>query len=302
MDSSFGLRHSFVIGYFDIRHCLWNSPMSDSSTSIDDQLPPVKVLSKLQRRVLGVLIEKGITTPEYYPLTLKALTTGCNQKNNRSPLSEYSEDDVSRAVDQLRELGLAAVVHTETGRTERYRHYARKRFPFNEAQLAIMTELWLRGRQSVGDLRTRASRMHDIPTLEQLRDELKTLQAQGYIQTNGPLEARGVEVDHNFYRSDESKTLVIDSRLLTNDEDEDESSTGSGLFRKDASMPLERFSHSADPHATPSEQRIAALEQTLAAEQSANRELRERLKTAEQALSQLSDRFESLRRELGANV
>ena len=173
-----------------------------------------------------------------------------------------------RAVDQLRELGLAAVVHTESGRSERYRHYARKRFPFNEAQLAIMTELWLRGRQSAGDLRTRASRMHDIPTLEQLRDELKSLQAQGFIQANGPLEVRGIEVDHNFYKPDENKTLAAG----------------------DFSSPREEADPSPRSTATASasESRIASLEQSVA-------DL-----TAQ--LSQLSERFEALRRELGANV
>ncbi len=242
--------------------------MSDVNLPTEDQVPPVKVLSKSQRRVLGVLIEKGITTPEYYPLTLKALTTGCNQKNNRAPLSEYSEDDVLRAVDQLRELGLAAVVHTESGRSERYRHYARKRFPFNEAQLAIMTELWLRGRQSVGDLRTRASRMHDIPTLEQLRDELKSLQALGFIQANGPLEVRGIEVDHNFYKPDEGKTLTAGDFASAREE-------------------TDHAPRSA-PTASASDSRIAALEQSVT--------------DLSAQLSQLAERFEALRRELGASV
>lgn len=259
--------------------------MSDVNLPSDDQFPPVKVLSKSQRRVLGVLIEKGITTPEYYPLTLKALTTGCNQKNNRAPLTEYSEDDVQRAVDQLRELGLAAVVHTESGRSERYRHYVRKRFPFNEAQLAIMTELWLRGRQSVGDLRTRASRMHDIPTLEQLREELKSLQTQGYVQANGSLESRGVEVDHNFYKPDEGKTLTAADFSSAREDD----GVGSGVFRKNAEVPFDRVAPAT------SNARVAALEQSVM-------ELTARLQAAEQSLSQLSDRFETLRRELGANV
>ena len=275
--------------------------MSDINAAAD-QLPPITVLSKSQRRVLGVLIEKGITTPEYYPLTLKALTTGCNQKNNRSPLTESSEDDVLRAVDQLREMGLAAVVHTESGRTERYRHYARKRFPFNEAQLAIMTELWLRGRQSVGDLRTRASRMHDIPTLEQLREELKTLQAQGYVQANGPLDVRGVEVDHNFHKPDEGKTLVVGNWPTTSDEVK-EDNTGSAHVSKNTAVPLERFPNSPVVSSAPiSESRAAMLERMLVAMQTANSELSERLTATEQALSQLTERFEALRRELGASV
>ena len=275
--------------------------MSDINAAAD-QLPPITVLSKSQRRVLGVLIEKGITTPEYYPLTLKALTTGCNQKNNRSPLTESSEDDVLRAVDQLREMGLAAVVHTESGRTERYRHYARKRFPFNEPQLAIMTELWLRGRQSVGDLRTRASRMHDIPTLEQLRDELKALQAQGYVQANGPLDVRGVEVDHNFHKPDEGKTLVVGSWSTTSD-DAKEAGTGSGFVSRNTTVPVERTPNPSETSTAPiSESRAAMLERMLVSMQTANSELSGRLTMTEQALSHLTERFEALRRELGASV
>src|SRR5688572_14511906 len=132
--------------------------------SMDEQVsaPPIKELSRPQRRVLGTLVEKGLTTPEYYPLTLKALTTGCNQKNNRDPVSSYSEDEVAEVLDQLREMGLAAVVHTESGRTERFRHYLRKRFALSEPQVAILTELLLRGPQQLGELRTRASRMVSI--------------------------------------------------------------------------------------------------------------------------------------------
>jgi hypothetical protein len=247
--------------------------MSDTRPTDDDSFPPVTELSRRQRRVLGVLIEKGITTPEYYPLTLKALTTGCNQKNNRSPLTEYSEEDVSQTLDQLRELGLVAAVHTESGRSERYRHYARKRFPFNEAQLAIMAELWLRGRQSIGELRARASRMHDIPTLEQLRTELHALLAGGYIQASGSLESRGVEVDHNFYRPDENKTLstMVPSAARPTDEDHEG----------------DRLAVPSTPAATPAD---------------LNAELADRLRHVEQELARLRDRFETLCHELGSSV
>jgi uncharacterized protein YceH (UPF0502 family) len=241
--------------------------MSAFDSASEEALPPVTELSKRQRRVLGVLIEKGITTPEYYPLTLKALTTGCNQKNNRAPVTEYSEADVSQTLDELRELGLIAAVHTESGRSERYRHYARKRFPFNEAQLAIMTELWLRGRQSIGELRTRASRMHDIPTLEQLRAELQALLAGGYIQASGALESRGVEVDHNFYRPDENQTLPR---------------------RTPTAACTEEESHESD----------SAAGQAIAV----NTELADRLQHVEQELARLRDRFDALCRELGASV
>ena len=172
---------------------------------------PVRTLSKPQRRVLGVLLEKAFTTPESYPLTLKGLTTGCNQKSNRSPLSNYDENDVFNTVEKLRELGLAAVVHTESGRTERYRHYVRKRYTFTEPQLAIMTELLLRGRQTLGDLRARASRMVPIESLTDLRQELDALLDAGYLQATTELERRGAEVDHTFYEPQEQKTLPVQS-------------------------------------------------------------------------------------------
>ena len=114
----------------------------DTSPSTDRPAGP---LTKPQRRVLGVLIEKAFTTPDAYPLTLKAATTACNQKSNRHPLTNFTEPDVLEVLDQLRELGLAGVVHTESGRTERFRHYMRQRFTFSERQLAVMTELLLRG-------------------------------------------------------------------------------------------------------------------------------------------------------------
>lgn len=172
---------------------------------------PITELTKGQRRVLGTLLEKAFTTPEAYPLTVKALTAGCNQKSNRHPMTEYSEDEVLQFVDQLRQMGLVAVVHTETGRTERFRHYMRKRFMLTEPQLAVLTELLLRGRQSVGDLRARASRMVPIESLEELRTALAGLMQQNYVQANAALERRGVEVDHSFYTAAENKKLAFDS-------------------------------------------------------------------------------------------
>jgi len=171
----------------------------------------VKELSKPQRRALGVLIEKGFTTPDGYPLTLKALTTGCNQKSNRAPVTNYSEDAIYDTMEELREMGLAAVVHMESGRTERYRHYMRKNFSFTEAQIAILAELWLRGRQSMGELRGRASRMHAIDTLDALRDELGSLMDSGFVQASGDLKRRGIEVDHNFYPASEGQTIASTS-------------------------------------------------------------------------------------------
>ncbi len=164
---------------------------------------PVRELTPDQRRVLGVLVEKGLTTPEYYPLTLKALATGCSQKSNRDPVRNYSEDDVEDAVRELQALGLVTEVHTDGGRAARYRHLVRKRFEWTEPQIAIITELWLRGRQQLGELRSRASRMVPIESLEELREALQGLLAESAIRASGPLDRRGVEVDHNFYPASE---------------------------------------------------------------------------------------------------
>jgi uncharacterized protein YceH (UPF0502 family) len=185
--------------------------MDDTTRTDADEAPwtPVRELARGPRRVLGVLLEKAFTTPDQYPLTLKAITSGCNQKSNRDPVVEYSEDQVEEFADQLRELGLCAQVHTDGGRAVRYRHLVRKRFSFSEPQLAILTELWLRGRQQVGELRTRASRMAPIDSQETLRAELQPLVEQGFVQASGSLDRRGVEVDHGFYPAGEARPLGI---------------------------------------------------------------------------------------------
>ena len=237
--------------------------MSDDVLAPDAVPTGPRELSRPQRRMFGVLIEKAFTTPEQYPLTLKGATTGCNQKSNRDPVTGYSEEQVQRFLDELRALGLVAVVHTEGGRTERFRHYARKAYPFSEPQLAVIGELLLRGRQQPGELRTRASRMVPIESQEQLRLELTTLLEQGYIQANGPLDRRGVEVDHNFYQADEGKTLTAGSFTSVEASSEDVES---------------RPARSTGETTSALEGRVAALEATV---------------------SELTEGLHALRRELG---
>lgn len=231
-------------------------------------LPPVRELSSTQRRVLGVLVEKAMTVPESYPMTLKGLVTGCNQKNNRDPVTNYTEDAVMQALDELRELGLVAVIHTESGRTERYRHYVRKRFPFTEPQVAIMTELLLRGRQQVGELRSRASRMVPIESINDLRTELEGLQAQGFVRANGPLERRGVEVDHTFYRAGEQVGLTPLA----------ESASPAGTTTGTASMPAPP--HSSSSPSPPWQAELADLRAEVA-------ELRQMLEEVQASVSDL---------------
>ncbi|MFM7059035.1 MAG: DUF480 domain-containing protein [Planctomycetota bacterium] len=169
----------------------------------------IRQLTRQQRRVLGTLMEKGFTTPDQYPMTLKGATTGCNQKSNRDPITEYSEAEVADALEELRELGLVAEVFTDGGRTARYRHYMRLRFDFSEAQHAILCELLLRGRQQPGELRTRASRMIRIDSQEHLKTELQGLADKGFLQASDQLDRRGVEVDHTFYLPGEHMQLKM---------------------------------------------------------------------------------------------
>jgi uncharacterized protein YceH (UPF0502 family) len=168
-------------------------------------MPPVdpnaparwKPLNAIDRRVLGVLVEKAKTTPEQYPLSLNALLNGCNQKSNRHPVLNLDDGDVIQSVDRLRMLGVVAEVQGG-GRVPRYRHYANEWLGVERADLSIMTELLLRGSQTEGELRTRVARMDDIADLETLRKHLEHLQSKGLVQSlTAP--GRGHVVTHGLY-------------------------------------------------------------------------------------------------------
>jgi uncharacterized protein YceH (UPF0502 family) len=134
-------------------------------------------LTDSEIRVLGCLIEKEMTTPDYYPMTVNGLQAACNQKSNRSPVVEYSENDVVRALDELREKGLARTVHGKGDRALKYRHVATEVLELTAPQAALLAVLLLRGPQTVGELRTRTGRYTDFDNLEQVVAELNTMQA-----------------------------------------------------------------------------------------------------------------------------
>jgi len=136
------------------------------------------MLNATEIRVLGVLIEKEITTPEYYPLTLNALTLACNQKNNRNPVTAYSESEVDEALNGLREKNLAYVFHGSTSRVPKYKHVAAEVLQLNPAEIAVLCVLMLSGAQTAGEIRTRASRMHPFADLEELDETLRALAAK----------------------------------------------------------------------------------------------------------------------------
>jgi uncharacterized protein YceH (UPF0502 family) len=123
---------------------------------------PEILLNAEEARVLGVLVEKQITTPEYYPMSLHALNAGCNQKNNRDPVTAYDERTVVRALDLLREKRLATMISEAGARVPKYRHVMPELFGLDGVDTALLCELLLRGPQTPGELRSRAARMAEV--------------------------------------------------------------------------------------------------------------------------------------------
>ena len=132
------------------------------------------ILNDIELRVLGSLIEKELTTPDNYPLSLNSLTNACNQKSNRDPAMNLSEEDIVRALDSLRFKQLV-VLSADGGRVPKYRHLMAEKFGLMPTEQAIICELLLRGPQTVGELRTRGERMYqfgDLAAVEEVLQEL----------------------------------------------------------------------------------------------------------------------------------
>src|SRR3954451_202638 len=174
---------------------------TESQPSPSHTSPRWQPLEAIERRVLGVLIEKAKTTPENYPLSLNALRSGCNQKNNRAPLMQLEEPQIEDALDKLRQLGAIAVVQGSS-RVDRFRHLAYDWLGVEKVELAVMAELLLRGAQTVGELRGRAARMEPIKDLADLRPTLDSLEKKRLIQYLTP-PGRGCVVTHTLYRDRE---------------------------------------------------------------------------------------------------
>jgi uncharacterized protein YceH (UPF0502 family) len=164
-------------------------------------------LSPRERRVLGVLVEKAKTTPEYYPLTVAGLVSGCNQKSNRDPVTNYDADDVEEILQGLRKKG-AAVMVEGSGRAVRWKHTLYDWLKVTKVELAVLAELMLRGPQTEGDLRARASRMEPIPDLDALHALLEALAARGLVTfLSPPGQRRGVVVTHGLYPPEEAEKV-----------------------------------------------------------------------------------------------
>jgi uncharacterized protein YceH (UPF0502 family) len=131
------------------------------------------LLTAAQARVLGALIEKEVTTPDYYPLSLNALINACNQRSNREPVTNLDEDDVRQALHGLEAKGLAGRARNADGRVTKYEHWLGEAFNFSRAETALLCVLLLRGPQTPGELRGRTERLHSF---EEIADVLAGIQ------------------------------------------------------------------------------------------------------------------------------
>jgi len=137
-----------------------------------------KLLNEVEVRVLGSLVEKQITTPEYYPLTLNALTNACNQKSNRDPVVSFNETMVTQALESLRERNLAYVFYGSTSRVPKYKHMMPEVLHLDQREVALLCVLMLRGPQTVGELKERAGRLAEFSSLSEVEEALSSLSAK----------------------------------------------------------------------------------------------------------------------------
>ena len=219
----------------------------------------VRPLDAVERRVLGTLVEKGKTTPDQYPLSLNALVTGCNQKSNRDPVMTLDEEQVTRAILSLRAAGAMAEVFG-SGKIPRYRHLAYEWLGVEKEELAILGELLLRGAQTEGDLRGRASRMDPIPDLDVLRGHLDRLAARGLVVWLSP-PGRGRMLTHGLLPAETLEKVRSQVGVAGGAETETPSADAGGTG--------DQVAGSAGPSraaaAASLEARVARLEESLAA-------------------------------------
>lgn len=216
------------------------------------------MLTDIEVRVLGALVEKQVTTPEYYPLTLNALTLACNQKNNRHPVTSYSETEVANALETLREKSLTYVFHGSTSRVPKYKHVVPEVMHLNPAETALMCALMLRGPQTLGELRSNAGRFHEFSDLDEVDETLNGLA----VREPEPLVVR-------LQRQPGQKEARV-AHLLSGD------------------PPEEIISETATPRASSrhnDRERIESLEQSVAA-------LTEEVKNLQQQFSDFKKQFE----------
>jgi uncharacterized protein YceH (UPF0502 family) len=191
----------------------------------------LKILSEVEVRVVSSLVEKQVTTPEYYPLTLNALTQACNQKSNREPVVSFGEPEVVQALESLREKNLVYVFYGSSSRVPKYKHMMPEVFHLDGRELAVLCVLMLRGPQTAGELRERANRLATFTTPSDVEEALKSLmenESQPLVtklaRRQGQKEARYAhilagdvvaenQVNEDFVGDSPAKNLVEAERL-----------------------------------------------------------------------------------------
>jgi uncharacterized protein YceH (UPF0502 family) len=191
--------------------------MSESHSSPESPAPSApgtapawQPIRARDRRVLGVLVEKAKTTPDVYPMSVNAIRSGANQKNNRYPLMELENEDVEQSLDRLRAVKAVSEVQSDS-RVPRYRHLLYEWLGVDKVELAVMAELLLRGAQTEGDLRAHAARMEPIADLGVLRNVVTALKARRLIVGLTP-EGRGHVLTHGLYQPEELEKLRAEYR------------------------------------------------------------------------------------------
>lgn len=132
-------------------------------------------LTEVEARIVGALVEKQLTTPEYYPLTLNALTAACNQKTNREPIVSFDEETVTRSLENLREKNLVYVFYGSTSRVPKYKHMLPSVYELEPSEVAVMCVLLLRGAQTLGELRERTGRLYEFSGIGEVNETLDSL-------------------------------------------------------------------------------------------------------------------------------
>jgi uncharacterized protein YceH (UPF0502 family) len=232
---------------------------------------PWPVLDMRERRVLGVLVEKAKTTPDTYPLSVNALVTGCNQKSNRDPILNLTDLEVEDALARCQKKGLA--IKITGGRVVRWKHNLYDAWNVEKVELAVLGELLLRGPQTEGELRSRASRMEPIDDLDALRNALRPLVERKLVVYLTPEERRGAMLTHGFHDPHELERLR--SRI--------------------AAEPVAESPHLAAPPAVSSHQdeRLSELQAGLTA-------AREEIAALKQTITGLQEELRQLKQSLGA--
>ncbi|MCA9247621.1 MAG: DUF480 domain-containing protein [Planctomycetales bacterium] len=264
------------------------------NTEAANNTPCWQPLSAIDRRVAGVMVEKAKTTPSAYPLTVNAIRVASNQKSNRSPQMELDEYDVEESLTRLRKMGVVTEIVGD-GRTSKFRHMMYEWLGVDKVELAVMTELLLRGTQTVGELRGRAARMDPIADLSELTPILESLKEKRLIIFLSPM-GRGAVVTHALYQEKELERIRREYGV------EAAGQASSTPAARPASAPEPVVSRPAAvstppaPAASPTNRDAEVLQQQVQQLQAELTAMREAL---EAVTSKLREDLDEIRRELG---